>query len=206
MSIIHADLQTICPVNARAVQPSTSTSTAHYASSKTNEWYTPIRYIVPVREVLYGRIELDPASCAEANKIIRAERYYTITDDGLTQPWTSTNLFLNPPYGRVGNKSRAGIWAQRLINEYKAGNVEQAILLVNACTSEEWFQPLYEYPICFSNHRISFCGQKGTENSPSKGNAFVYFGRNIERFTRVFTHHDIGCVLIRYMAGESPSQ
>ena len=71
---------------------------------------------------------------------------------------------------------------------------------------EEWVQPLYEYPICFSNHRISFHKQKATKDSPLKGNAFVYFGGDIERFTCVFTHHDIGCVLIRHTAGESHSK
>jgi hypothetical protein len=34
-----------------------------------------------VREVL-GEIDLDPASCADANKIVRAKQFFTQEDNG----------------------------------------------------------------------------------------------------------------------------
>lgn len=34
-----------------------------------------------------GSIYLDPASCAKANETVKAHRYFTIADDGLSQPW-----------------------------------------------------------------------------------------------------------------------
>jgi hypothetical protein len=201
MNKIHADLQIAHPdrVNKRTVQPST---TVYYASTKTNEWYTPTRYIDAVREVFYGRIELDPASSLLSNEVVRAERIYTIDDDGLSQPWLTSTMFLNPPYGRLNGKSQAGVWSQRLITEYKAGNVREAVLLVNASTSESWFQPLLDFPICFTNHRIRFCGPDGNSNSPTKGNAFIYFGNNTARFAAIFENCNIGRVLIRYAPGE----
>jgi hypothetical protein len=55
------------------------------------------------------------------------------------------NIFLNPPYGwcypdgrrkEKGGISSQGHWAKRLIEQYQAGNVTEAILLVNASTGE----------------------------------------------------------------------
>jgi hypothetical protein len=182
-------------------QPCTTTSAnslqfAH--SSNTNEWRTPVRYVDVLREVFEGRIELDPASSTKGNEVVGAERYYTISDDGLAQPWNADTLFLNPPYGKLIGKSHAGVWAQRLISEYTSGNVRQAILLVTACTSERWFQPLFQYPLCFTNHRIPFNGVDGKGKAPTKGSAFVYFGTNPERFASIFSAHNIGTVVSRH--------
>ena len=49
-------------------------------SSKSNEWYTPSRYIEAVRETL-GFIDLDPASCLEANNLIKAKRFFSLEND-----------------------------------------------------------------------------------------------------------------------------
>lgn len=51
-----------------------------------HEWYTPQRYIEAAREVL-GGIDLDPASSALANETVKAARYFTIDDDGLSKTW-----------------------------------------------------------------------------------------------------------------------
>ncbi len=188
-----------------------SASSLQFAvSSNTNEWYTPERYVEAVREVLGGRIALDPATSKEANEVVGAERHHTIFDDGLAQSWNAATLFLNPPYGLINGKSQSGVWAQRLISEYNAGNVREAILLVNSSTSEGWFQPLFQYPICFTSHRIRFNGQDGKGKAPTKGNAFVYFGNNPDRFASVFEARNIGTVLIRYRqecaAGEEAAE
>ncbi|SRR6266704_2774338 len=42
------------------------------------EWYTPLPYLAAVREVL-GTIELDPASCTEANDTVQAVRFLVIS-------------------------------------------------------------------------------------------------------------------------------
>lgn len=151
-------------------------------SSESNEWYTPRQYIEAARELM-GAIDLDPASSELANETIGAGYIYTIDDDGLTQSWYG-RIFLNPPYGRDNGQE---IWSGKLIEEYEAGRVKEAILLVNAVTDTKWFQRLWNYTICFTDHRISFSKPSGDQDRPTHGNAFVYFGTNTSGFIRAFS-------------------
>ena len=72
------------------------------ASGGTEHWYTPVPHIEAARKVL-GGIDLDPASTDEANRTVRAARYFTEDDDGLRQDWSADGarprVWLNPPYG-----------------------------------------------------------------------------------------------------------
>ncbi len=105
--------------------------------SKSNEWYTPPEYIKAVRQVL-GPIKLDPASCKTANQIVQACNYYDLACGGLQQSWRAKTVYLNPPYGRDGHVSNQEIGQENLPG-YKAGNIEQAILLVSAATDAAGF-------------------------------------------------------------------
>jgi DNA N-6-adenine-methyltransferase Dam/ParB-like nuclease family protein len=60
------------------------------------EWYTPAAILDAARSVL-GAIDLDPASCIEAQQTVNATTYYTDETDGLAQHWTG-RVWLNPPY------------------------------------------------------------------------------------------------------------
>ncbi len=155
--------------------------------SGSNEWFTPAIYIEAARRVMDG-IELDPASCAEANKVVRATRYYTKSDDGLLLPWIAASVFVNPPYGRIGGKSNQVLWADKLIAEYESGNIKQAVLLINACTGTACVQKLLlNYPICFVRGRIRFVGSGKSEQGPTHDNLFCYLGPNEQRFMDVFS-------------------
>lgn len=154
-------------------------------SSKGIEWYTPARYVNAARAVM-GDIDLDPATSLDANKIVKATRFYTADDDGLSCPWNG-RVWLNPPYGRDDNgESSQAVWSAYLLEEFKAGRVTEAVLLVNATTDRKWFAPLWDYLICFTNHRIRFYTPTGEADSPTHGNALIYFGSNRDRFIEVF--------------------
>lgn len=163
--------------------------------SKSNEWYTPAIYIEAARSVL-GQIDLDPASCEEAQRVVQAGTYYTIDDDGLSRNWAGC-VWLNPPYGTLAGKSVAGIWIAKLIEQYQIGQTTAAIILVNAATEHKWFAPLWEHPICFTNHRIKFISARDDQPvQPLIGSAFAYLGPAPNRFAATF--RQFGPVVFQY--------
>lgn len=159
-----------------------------------NEWYTKPKYIEAARLVM-GDIELDPASCAAANVIVKAERYYTKEQNGLDQPWVARSLWLNPPYGRSAKmqgqgKSTIKLFVDKCRDAYQRGNVLQAILLVTTEVNARWFYPLWEYPICFPNHRVNFLVSELPQSgkySQMFGSCFVYLGPAEASFIKVFS-------------------
>lgn len=154
-------------------------------SSVSNERYTPAKYIEAARTVL-GGIDLDPASCERANRLVRAGRYFTEDNDGLKQYW-SGRVWMNPPYGKTNGKSNQGLWLTKLLDDYDSCRLIGAIALVNAVTDRTWFAPLWRYPLCFSDHRIRFeSGDGDNEDSPTHGSVFVYLGRDPDAFKREF--------------------
>lgn len=155
------------------------------------EWYTPENIVEAARRCM-GGIDLDPASSEAANVIVSATRYYTVADDGLSLPWYGL-VWMNHPYSKINNLR----WIPKLIAEYRSGNVTQACMICFASTSEGWFQPLYDFPICFTNKRIPFTPGSGQRESGSqKGSAIVYLGPNVDRFAAAF--HGLGRVMLPY--------
>lgn len=134
-----------------------------------------------------GGIDLDPASHQVAQEIVNAEQYFTEKDDGLSREWHG-RVWLNPPYGKIGNESGQGHWAQYLRYEHEAGRVSEAVLLVKAAVGYEWFEALWDlWPACFARRRLSFIRSDGNDEGQSKqGTVFFYLGENIERFIEGF--------------------
>lgn len=166
-------------------------------SSDSNEWFTPWEYIDAARQLM-GSIDLDPASNEYANQVVQATQFYTLQDSGLEHDWPG-NVWLNPPYGFTNSKSNQEIWTQRLIEQYPHITTE-AVLLVNANTEAKWFQPLYDYLICLTNHRIRFYNTSGDASQPTQGNALVYFGKQRKRFIELFSQ--FGTVIERAKVDE----
>ena len=148
-------------------------------SSNTNEWFTPARIVDAARAVL-GAIDVDPASCAQANRTVKATVFYDKDHDGLKEVWKG-RVFLNPPYGGL-----AGPFVERLQNQYTCGNTPAAIVLVNAAaTDANWFQPLFDFPLCFAR-RIQFESPDGPNSGAPHGSVLAYMGPEERRFVEVF--------------------
>jgi phage N-6-adenine-methyltransferase len=164
-------------------------------NSGNNEWYTPADYIDAARQVL-GGIDLDPASSTEANTVVQAHRYYTRADDGLTQAWHG-RVWLNPPYARP----LVDQFCAKLAASVTAGTVSAAIVLVNNATETEWFRTVSAVAaaVCFPQRRVHFVRPEGDAGGPLQGQAILYIGAEIGRFSAGFAR--FGDVWIRQTPG-----
>ena len=102
-----------------------------------NQYYTPPPIIDAARQSM-GAIDLDPASSDAANKVVKADRYWTRDTDGLAQqPWKG-GVWLNPPFG--GGLLRR--FTTRLIAEHELGNVTHAACLTPMVGGGLWIDEI----------------------------------------------------------------
>lgn len=146
--------------------------------TKHDEWITP-RKIIGLAGQALGGISLDPASSAEAQKIVRADTFYDTVDNGLAKPW-SGRIWLCAPYKKIGE------FTTRILTEYGSERVDRAIIMTVAFTSEYWFQRLLANAnaFCFLGLRVSFTYGKTT--SPELDTAIFYLGANCDQFSSAF--------------------
>jgi hypothetical protein len=158
-------------------------------SRASDDWFTPRRYLESARRVFAGGvIDLDPFSCAAANEIVQARRFYSEADDGFSLPWDSRSLWLNPPYSR-GQCAKAVMY---LLDAWGCGVVGEALALLNNCTETGWFQSALTAAtaVCLTHHRVAFWNADGKAVSGNtRGQAFLYFGPARERFCAEFRRH-----------------
>jgi hypothetical protein len=102
------------------------------------EIYTPKSLIQKVRHYYGGHIELDPASCSLANKVVRAHRYFSREENGLEQPWEANKIFINPPYGDMN------LWTTKIIDESKSlyEMREKEIFVLVPVREAKWYEQL----------------------------------------------------------------
>lgn len=150
-------------------------------NSGENEWYTPQPFIEAARLVM-GAIDLDPASSDVANTVVNAAAYFTAQDDGLSQDWYG-RVWMNPPYAQP----LVSQFCAKLRDEYDAGNVTDAIMLVNNATETAWFQRIIgaASAVCFPLARVKFWSPDRVA-APLQGQAVVYLGDNPAAFIREF--------------------
>lgn len=161
----------------------------HPARPSSNEWYSPSWIVEPARAVL-GSIDLDPASCAEANETIRAARFYTAADDGMAQPWRG-RVWLNPPYS-----DRDLIrWVTKLVAARASGAVPEAVVLLPAYTETRMSQAALAAcdAVCFPARRVQFHRPGLPATNPPAASMLVYFGARVDRFRAAYS--DRGLVL-----------
>jgi hypothetical protein len=170
------------------------------------EYYTPCEILIAARQVL-GRIDLDPASSPRANEYVKAKAWYGIDPagqfvDGLFQLWYG-RVWMNHPFGRKEPKCGDSCskqhthhsidyhgnaaWVKKLLEEYRVKNVTEALCITYACTSEAWFQPLLDYPMCFLSPRTNYFTPDGNvKQGVPKGSVITYLGPNLYQFGNTF--------------------
>jgi phage N-6-adenine-methyltransferase len=156
-----------------------------------DEWYTPVDYIERARQALGGTIDIDGASNAKAQKVVRATRYFSQDDDGLAQEWHGT-VWLNPPY------SCKDEFITKLLDELAAGRTTAAVLLTHNSTSATWWQRAARgaRQVCFPCGRIKFVTPDGTEGaSPAQGQSLFFFSDTPSNIEFELAFGDVGLVV-----------
>ena len=152
-----------------------------HLDSGDREYYTPDRIVRLVRD-LFGEIDLDPASCLEANQTVQARTYYTKHQDGLILPWFG-KVWLNHPFDRRHNDT----WVERLINSYEHGRVTEACCITWANVGSGWFNKLSHYPQLYPYKRIHYYSPRGASRSAApKASVITYLGDRPEAFAYHF--------------------
>ena len=164
-----------------------------HVSQSRHEWYTPAEYLEAARYVM-GDIDLDPASCAIAQETVKAARFYSKEQDGLAQPWAG-RVWMNPPF----ESELIRPFVAKLLSEYRAGAVEQAIILTDNATDTSWFHDLSVEALgfCFTKGRIKLRSPLTDSQAPQRGQVFTYLGRSQAGFNRFKERFaDIGLVVV----------
>jgi hypothetical protein len=144
--------------------------------TESNEHYTPPEIIIASFKTM-GEINLDPASCHQANQWVGTENFYDIEDNGLNQQWHG-NIFLNPPGGvcqdksaiaRYGVKSSQAVWAEKLLEEWEAKRVKQAVFVAFNLEISRYCQWLDRFPFCRPIERVKYYSVDPTDGKIKSG-------------------------------------
>jgi len=164
-----------------AIQGNGNHALSVQTSSKSDEHYTPDEVVEAAIKAL-GGIDLDPCSNSHTAPNIPAANHYTIEDDGLAQSWAigEGRIYLNPPY------SATSAWVDKLLEEYSAGGVKEAVVLVKSATDTKWYQQLDQFPKCLWNGRLKF---KGNNSAAPFASSIFYLGENFSKFQEAFSKH-----------------
>lgn len=175
-------------------------------SSLSEDHWTPAAVTDRARRVMSG-IELDPCSTDVANRTgAQADRIFTTSDNGLTQPWRAASVFVNPPGGTLafpglGRRSQAAVWWVKAATEWWEGRVDQVIFLGFTVEILQTTQalaeagvacpvPMTDAALCFPSHRIRFDrpagGGREASDSPTHANVIAYLGRGDHLFVSQF--------------------
>ena len=165
-------------------------------SSRTDEWGTP-GYILTMAKQVLGRIDLDPASSEEFNRTVQARTYLTKADNGLSCPWpVGCTVWLNPPGGKLGNRSMSQLFWDRLIRHPFSHAIYMGFSLEQLQTTQRSSKSIMDFTFCVPRKRICFVDAQGRPGpAPSHSNVIVYLPGSLDRtelFRKVFA--ELGAV------------
>jgi len=146
-----------------------------------DSWYTPA-WLVKLADRALGYIDLDPCSTEIANRVVKAERYYTKEQNGLALPWVG-HVFCNPPsklYRRgdpeIDKTAKPHLWAAKFLSAWEYGDMTGGILVVKSVLGYKWYEELYEQLwCCHLTERPAFYTPDGAERGAAKKGVTVFY-------------------------------
>lgn len=143
-----------------------------------NEWYTPVDVIEAARRTM-GSIDLDPFSCAQANEVVQAARYYAKEPKhrcAFENPW-SGNTWMNPPYSRGLINRAVDCFTDHFVDK---AEIPFAITLT-PLSDAAWYHQLLDFAsaLCLLRGRLKHWGPlcKGKPESGKRAQCIMYFER-----------------------------
>lgn len=148
-----------------------------------------------------GSIDLDPCSEFEANLRLGADAWL----EDYKQPWyipdsfdlpihlvtnIPSNIFVNPPGGKTGNKSNPALVWEHAMTQLEAGNIKQMFFLAFSVEALQVTQgctrAIADFPVLYPPKRLAFID--GDTGKPVSGNthasALVYVPGTVDNTDR----------------------
>jgi len=139
-------------------------------SSKTGMWATPQEFFNKL-DWRFGPFDLDP--CASEDNA-KCSKFFTETDNGLSQSWEGFTSFVNPPYGRGIDK-----WIKKAYEESRKENTKVVMLIPARTDTKYWHNYVMKADeIHFVRGRLKF---GDSENSAPFPSAVVVFDGSNQR-------------------------
>jgi len=156
-------------------------------SKGSDNYYTPSA-LIEVEKRVMGVVDLDPCSSELANKIVNANRIYTLENSMFRNSLACDSMHFNPPY------SNPMPFVERVVSEYQQGNIGQVCGVLNVDCSTRWFAEIKKIAdgYCFLSERIQFdkANESQTEITETGGNSrcqfYFYAGRHAGWFLKQF--------------------
>jgi hypothetical protein len=163
-------------------------------SSRSDEWYTP-KWVMDLVHKVIGYPTFDPASSLEANEVVKATHFFT--DRSLEKPWLPGSIYLNPPGGKVKNKSQSRLFWEKLMSHHETGLMTDAIFMAFSAEALQYTQAspkaITDFTFCVPDKRIRFIHPDGRSESPSHANVIVYVPGTVDATDSfIQTFQDVG--------------
>ncbi len=156
-------------------------------------WCTPPKYVRAVREVLGGRIALDP--CSNRHSVVKAEVEYRLPDhDGLHSSWDYPTIYVNPPYGADRERGTTiKHWLRKCAGAHEEHGSEVLALVPVATNTKHWKDYVFGVADALAflyDTRLKFLvdGKDGGKGAPMSC-CMIYWGSHVDRFEQVFLPH-----------------
>jgi hypothetical protein len=165
--------------------------------SLAKDWGTPEKYVLAVKSVFGGEIDLDP--CSNPFSVVQARVEYRLPQqDGLNESWDFNRIFVNPPYGNDKERGTSiKHWLYRCVSAHKNHGSEVIALVPVATNTGHWKHYVFGRAtgVCFlydTRLRFLIDGKDEGKGAPMSC-AMIYWGEHYDKFYEVFIAH--GAVL-----------
>lgn len=161
-----------------------------HVNALSQSWGTPPKYVNAIKRFWGGSIGLDP--CSNEYSVVHADIEFRLPEkDGLIEEWTSSTIFVNPPYG--ADRTRGTTikdWLAKCVSAHKNYGADVIALVPVAPNTAHWKRFVFGQAssICFLyDTRLRFLENgKDTGKGAPMACCLVYWGNEKDRFIEHF--------------------